>query len=137
MRFHHSRIGPDKYSFVLTEFEPGISRGGPNSPHFDVCSYISLTKPSHFSRKYIAHLESHHLAEQNEAAHTPLDPPSRVSMFPFSLSRFCNRRNSFLKKCSENLLRRGLLGWGMGQYQGKREKLSPQKGKGKAGNHET
>ena len=48
--------------------------------------------------KNIAHLESHHLAEHNEAAHTPLDPPRRVSMIFSSLSRFCNRRNSFLKE---------------------------------------
>ena len=115
MRFHHVQIDPDKHSSVLTEFEPGISHGGPNSPHVDVCLHCFCTfvvTNLTFWPRNIAHLGSHHLAEQNEAAHTPLDPPRRVSMFPFSLSQFCNRRNSFLKNMFGKPAPRRLLGSG-------------------------
>ena len=96
MYFHHFQNDPDKYSFVLTKSEPGISHGGPNSSHFQF--FLYFVKNLTFWPKSIAHLGSHHLAEHNEAAHTPLDPPRRVSVQFFSLSRFCSRRNSFLKK---------------------------------------
>ena len=98
MCFHHFQIDPAKDSSDLTKFEPGISHGGPIISHVNVVFSIFFDKTFTFWPKHIAHLESHHLAEHNEVAHTPLDPPRRVSMIFFSLSRFCNRRNSFLKK---------------------------------------
>ena len=60
--------------------------------------FILFVNNLSFWLKNIAHLESHHLAEHNEAGHAPLDPPRRVSMKFLSLSRFCNRINSFLEK---------------------------------------
>ena len=40
MHFHHAQNHPDMHSFVLTKSEPGISHGGPNSPHFYVFLYF-------------------------------------------------------------------------------------------------
>ncbi len=60
--------------------------------------FLYFLKENHILAKNIARLQSDHLAEHNEAGHAPLDPPRRVSMMFFSLSRFCNSRNSFLKK---------------------------------------
>ena len=73
---------------------PGRAR-----PPLSFCFCPAILRPKlDILPQNIAHLGSHHLANHNEAAHTPLDPPRRVSVKMFSLSRFCKRRNSFLKK---------------------------------------
>ena len=79
-------------SSVLTEFQPVISHGGPNPPHF------LFVKNLTFWPKSIAHLEPHHLAAKNEAGRAPSDPPRRVSMKDLSLSQICNRANPSLKR---------------------------------------
>ena len=135
MRFHHFQIDPAKYSSVLTKSEPGISHGGQNSTHFDAfCTfYCFFYIFCHFGKKNIAHLESHHLAEHNEAGHTPLDPPRRVSMKDFSLSRFWNRRNSFLKKMFGKPAPEGVIRVGDGAISREKGKALATKGKRESG----